>query len=190
MAYIQTRTLSIIFTVRNIASGMVSTRNTSSRQRSRHHLVQRLKGVVSTRKTNLRAQMNPSITYLNNSTIVIFCDGKAAIIDEDLNGWNHFCARNSRVTFVTENRRFDFHICGSKYWYQRLSKEHHRPAKPSLCFQSNWELHRDGQPAVIWPNGARFWYQHGKLHRDGQPAVIYSDGVKKWYKYGKNIIPE
>jgi hypothetical protein len=44
------------------------------------------------------------------------------------------------------------------------------------------------QPAVIWTNGTKWWYQHGKLHRDNdQPAVIHVDGLKLWYQHGTRI---
>ena len=45
-------------------------------------------------------------------------------------------------------------------------------------------LHRDNGPAMIWPDGAQYWYQHGKCHRDDGPAVIKPDG-KYWYKHSK-----
>jgi hypothetical protein len=38
-------------------------------------------------------------------------------------------------------------------------------------------------PAVMWPSGARFWYQHGQQHRDGDlPAVVHTSGTQKWWK--------
>jgi hypothetical protein len=48
------------------------------------------------------------------------------------------------------------------------------------------ELHRNnGNPAVVYGNGAKFWYQHGKKHRDGdQPATCSSDGSKSWWQHG------
>jgi hypothetical protein len=49
------------------------------------------------------------------------------------------------------------------------------------------KLHRDNdQPASIAFDGSKYWYQHGKFHRDNdQPAAIYSDGSKLWYQHGK-----
>jgi hypothetical protein len=50
------------------------------------------------------------------------------------------------------------------------------------------QLHRDYDlPAVVWPNGTKFWYQHGKLHRDGDlPAIVYPNGTKFWYQHGES----
>ena len=41
-------------------------------------------------------------------------------------------------------------------------------------------------PAMIRPNGTKFWYQHGEIHRDYDdlPAVIYANGSKYWYQHG------
>lgn len=36
---------------------------------------------------------------------------------------------------------------------------------------ANYQPHRDDGPAIICPNGSRYWYQHGQLHRVGGPAV-------------------
>ncbi len=46
--------------------------------------------------------------------------------------------------------------------------------------------HRDNdQPAVIYVNGTRRWYQHGRLHRnDDLPAEIWDDGTQNWYQHG------
>jgi hypothetical protein len=41
-------------------------------------------------------------------------------------------------------------------------------------------------PAVIYENGAKYWYNEGKLHRDGDlPAVILANGDQEWYTEGK-----
>jgi hypothetical protein len=41
--------------------------------------------------------------------------------------------------------------------------------------------HRDDGPAVEWPDGDIWWYQHGKLHRDDGPAITYQNGAEFWY---------
>jgi hypothetical protein len=41
-----------------------------------------------------------------------------------------------------------------------------------------------GEPAVIWPNGALFWYRRGALHRDNGPAVMHSNGASEWWRDG------
>ncbi len=45
--------------------------------------------------------------------------------------------------------------------------------------------HRDDGPADIGPDGAQFWYQHGRLHRDDGPAIIWPDGMRAWCKDGE-----
>ncbi len=41
------------------------------------------------------------------------------------------------------------------------------------------------QPAIIYSNGRREWYQNDKYHRDNdQPAIIYSNGTQEWYQNG------
>ena len=47
------------------------------------------------------------------------------------------------------------------------------------------ELHREDGPAVIWPDGTRHWYWHGKPHRGDGPAKIRSDGKQEWYWHGE-----
>jgi hypothetical protein len=64
-------------------------------------------------------------------------------------------------------------------------------------------IHRDGEPAIIRPNGDREWwtynerikvikgdgtimlYHNSRLHCSKGPAIIYPDGTEKWYLYGK-----
>ena len=46
----------------------------------------------------------------------------------------------------------------------------------------NGELHRTYGPALIYPNGAEYWYQHGQLHRLGGPAASYANGNKHWFE--------
>ena len=58
---------------------------------------------------------------------------------------------------------------GEKHWYQ--------------CGL----LHREGGPAVIYPNGVRKWYLNGRLHRDDGPAVIYFNGLQLWYRDGRYV---
>jgi hypothetical protein len=51
------------------------------------------------------------------------------------------------------------------------------------------QLHRDGGPAVIWPDNVQCWYQHGVRHRDGGPAIVWPDGSVEWRRHGKKIDP-
>jgi len=46
--------------------------------------------------------------------------------------------------------------------------------------------HREGAPAVIFPDGGEIWFYHNTIHRDdGGPAVSYASGYKMWCRYGK-----
>ena len=73
-------------------------------------------------------------------------------------------------------------------------KTHRENDQPAIIYPNGtkyWyqhdKRHRDGdKPAVECANGTKYWYQHGELHRDGdQPAVIYRNGIKKWYQNGE-----
>ena len=76
------------------------------------------------------------------------------------------CVQELTPTEIDEN--------GNRYWKN----------------QKNRQMHRDGdQPAIIYTNGDRVWYQHGRCHRDGdQPAFIGVDGGQLWYQYGSLML--
>jgi len=48
-------------------------------------------------------------------------------------------------------------------------------------FNENGQTHRLGGPAIIWPDGTKFWYVNGKQQRLDGPAVEFSDGSKEWW---------
>ena len=48
-------------------------------------------------------------------------------------------------------------------------------------YDSGGYYHRDGGPAIICANGAKYWYQHDMRHRDDGPAIIASNGENYWY---------
>ena len=54
-------------------------------------------------------------------------------------------------------------------------------------YLKNGYLHRDNdQPAVIYGNGTKEWFQYGKRHRDNDlPAIIYGSGTQEWFRNGK-----
>jgi len=54
-------------------------------------------------------------------------------------------------------------------------------------FNSQGQLHREDGPAVIWPNGGKFWFKNGLSHREDGPADEYGNGKKHWYIEGKRI---
>lgn len=53
-----------------------------------------------------------------------------------------------------------------------------------IWYDCDRERHRDhGLPAVIYPNGTREWWSHGKRHREGDlPVIVRTDGSKAWLK--------
>jgi len=48
-------------------------------------------------------------------------------------------------------------------------------------------LHREGGPALEYPNGDRYWYLHGNIHRLDGPAVEWFNGDKEWWYHGELI---
>lgn len=59
---------------------------------------------------------------------------------------------------------------GTKRWYNALGQRH-----------------RDNDdPAVVYVDGTRHWYQNGAFHRDNdEPALIVTDQNMQWYYRGK-----
>ena len=55
-------------------------------------------------------------------------------------------------------------------------------------YNKNRKYHSfNDKPAIIYPNGSKYWYKNGNLHRgDDQPAIIYPDGTKHWCINGKH----
>ena len=67
--------------------------------------------------------------------------------------------KNSKVVFTK---------IGDEFWYDDWNK-----------------LHNDDLPAIIWHNGIKEYYQHGKQHRLGGPALIFSNGDCQYYQNDK-----
>ena len=53
---------------------------------------------------------------------------------------------------------------GNKFWYNEQGQRHRL----------------DG-PAVIFADGNKAWWSHGKLHREDGPANEWANGSKEWY---------
>jgi hypothetical protein len=52
--------------------------------------------------------------------------------------------------------------------------------------QVDGKLHStDDKPAVIYADGARWWYSRGKIHRVGGPAIIWANGVEEHWQMGE-----
>ena len=52
---------------------------------------------------------------------------------------------------------------------------------------SEGQLHRVHGPAVIYKDGAEYWFQDGLRHSTYGPAVIYADGISFWYLHGDSM---
>jgi len=50
--------------------------------------------------------------------------------------------------------------------------------------------HDDDLPAVIWNNGDKIYYFHGKSHRTFGPVVEQNDGEIHWNWLDRNIFDE
>ena len=47
------------------------------------------------------------------------------------------------------------------------------------------KLHKEDGPAIIYPDGDKWWYINGKIHREDGPAIEGVDGSKEWWVDGK-----
>jgi hypothetical protein len=52
-------------------------------------------------------------------------------------------------------------------------------------YNEEGELHREGDPAVEYINGDKYWYENDKCHRLDGPAIEKENGDKEWYQNGK-----
>ena len=53
-------------------------------------------------------------------------------------------------------------------------------------FNDEGKLHREDGPAVIYPDGTKFWYVNGHRHRLDGPAII-RPYQKRWYVNGQRV---
>lgn len=56
-------------------------------------------------------------------------------------------------------------------------------------FDEKGVLHREGGPAIVWPDGTQMWFKNGKRHRENGPAVEYPSGNVGWYLDGDKVEP-
>lgn len=49
-----------------------------------------------------------------------------------------------------------------------------------MWYDKDFNLHNDNGPAVIKPDGTKYWYRNGKLHNDNGPAVIRTTENEYW----------
>lgn len=57
----------------------------------------------------------------------------------------------------------------------------------SIKYTVNGVLHRENGPAVVYPDGASFWFMWGKCHRTDGPAEIEADGTERYWCFGEEI---
>ena len=55
----------------------------------------------------------------------------------------------------------------------------------TTSWYKNGLLHREGGPAVEWPNGLKAWWQNGEFHRSCGPAIEWPDGEREWWINGR-----
>lgn len=60
---------------------------------------------------------------------------------------------------------------------------HHNGTR--IWHDKDQRIHREDGPAVIYVDGNKVWYQHGKRHRVDGPAIEFVNGYKVWYQHGK-----
>jgi len=70
---------------------------------------------------------------------------------------------------------------------EKIIREFKYETETGYFFKDDFILHSfDDEPALVWDDGAKYWYKDDKIHRDNNlPAVIYSGGDLKYYKNGK-----
>ena len=114
--------------------------------------------------------------------------------------------KNRLLEDLNEDKRTDLPNGGYKFiqdntiWYYNKDDEIHRDDdEPAVIFPNGTKwwykndiVHRDGdKPAVVDRNGNKGWWKNGKKHRDGdKPAVEYVNGEKEYYKNGKKYTPK
>ena len=59
-------------------------------------------------------------------------------------------------------------------------------SKPVKSTFNHHHVHHsfNDEPAVIWPDGTKSWYNNGKRHRETGAAIIWSDGTKSYFLNG------
>ena len=80
---------------------------------------------------------------------------------------------------------------GTKVW-RNENGQFHREDGPAVIYPNgdkfwciNDQYHREDGPAIIYENGTQIWWINGKLNREDGPAIIYFDGPKEWWVNGK-----
>ncbi len=81
---------------------------------------------------------------------------------------------------------------GTQRWWK--DDKLHREDEPAIIYPSgtkfwfiNDKRHRKDGPAFINSDGTQMWYKDGEFHREDGPAIVYPSGRQYWYKDGKNV---
>jgi hypothetical protein len=61
---------------------------------------------------------------------------------------------------------------------------HYAHGELTLWKLPNGDYHREDGPAVIYPDGTKYWYFNDKYHRLDGPAIELPDGEKRWFIHG------
>ena len=69
------------------------------------------------------------------------------------------------------------------------TKRYYRTIWNDVKKRRELQLHRNGGPAVISPDGNHLHFQEGKLHRVDGPAAIFHNGSQNWYLNGDKLSP-
>ncbi len=94
---------------------------------------------------------------------------------------------------MTSRRRFLFRLVLRWFKFFCYFKKY-KKADSVVCVMfkgKNKYFYRDSQLfRVEYESGIICWYENGVRHRNGGPAVVYPDGSKKWFRHGKFLRKE
>ena len=58
----------------------------------------------------------------------------------------------------------------------------------TIRYCKNGKPHREDGPAIIFEDGAKYWYLNGLQHRESGPAIMYSNGAKGFFYKHKRYV--
>ena len=67
----------------------------------------------------------------------------------------------------------------AKRWYSRSGTVRWR--------DDEGRRHREDGPAVVWPDGTQYWFNHGRYHFAHGPSDLYASGSLRWYEDGRHL---
>lgn len=97
------------------------------------------------------------------------------------------------INLNNPNNTFPYHKRSKTMTRWPYHSKIHREGGPAIVYPNGdkrWYLdgicHREDGPAVEDANGTRVWLLHGRRHRADGPAIIYPDGSEEWWVDGEN----